>query len=281
MRIKRHHDRNEYALTADNIWVRNLCSEGPHFDINNLIQDKDCQLFLENEVDHRRKSINNFSSNTAKDVVIVSDGFGFSEKQHLLENFDSKITVIAVNGALRNWKYSGKTERHKRPLNWYVVNNPYPECKKFLPTHGFFPPCLMAARTDVYFADQYKGRKYLYSSSPTFLFRGLQPALYLDDYRNPICAAISLSYLMKARKILLFCCDNSFADERPGADRLENGLWSYPQQQVSNRIIDTMAYWLKTKEITISDYSSGAKYEHVPYIDEERLSNYFGEEEHV
>ena len=212
--------------------------------------------------------------------MIISDGYDFNKKQQLLEKLNNDIAIIAVNGALKKWKYADKKERYKRRMNWYVVNNPYPECQKFLPQHDFYPNCIMATRTNSDFAKKYKGIIHLYHPTPTNIFKGLQneSGIYIDDYRNPICAAISIAYKMKAEKIMLFCCDDSFADKRPLAEQLENGLWSYPQQQISHRVIDAMAYWLKLNNIVLADHSSCAKYEHVPYIAVEDFVKYFGDE---
>lgn len=282
MRIKKHQNRNEYVVTQDGIWVRNLCKKDvPCFDINNLVREEDCQLFLLNEVAHRSRGLSNINFPIQKKIAIISDGYDFEKKQKILENFDEKIAILAVNGVLKKWAYAGKKERHKRRINWYIVNNPYSECQKFLPLHEYYPNCIMATRTHIEFAKRYKGIIDLYHPTPTKIFGGLsnESNVYIDDYRNPICAAISIAYKMQAQKILLFCCDDSFPSQRPAAEPLENGLWCYPQHKTCHRIIDAMAYWLKTNNISIVDHSCCAKYEHAPYIEAEGLVNYFADDE--
>lgn len=281
MRIKKHKNKNEYAITANEVWVRNLCKQDvPYFDINNLIDIRDCQLFLSNEIDHKSKGINDIIFPIQKKVIIISDGYNFNKKQSILEKFKDDIAIIAVNGSLKKWKYAEKKERFKRRMNWYLVNNPYPECQKFLPNHEFYPSCIMATRTSTDFSKKYKGIIHLYHPTPTNVFKGLQndSKIYIDDYRNPICAAISVAYKMRAEKILLFCCDDSFEDSRPAAEQLENSLWCYPQHQMSHKIIDAMAYWLKINNISIADHSSCSKYKYLPYIAVEELIDYFGDE---
>ena len=114
-------------------------------------------------------------------------------------------------------------------------------------------------------------------SAPFFVDNIYESHVFIDDYRNPVCAALGIAYRMNAKKIMLFCCDDSFVDERPAAEKLENGLWAYPQHKISYRIIDGIGYWLKEKEIGIMNHSSGIKYVNIPYISQENLLNYFGE----
>ena len=47
MRIKKH-KKNEYSLSKDGVWVRNLCSKEKNFDINYLYKE-DKEICLENE----------------------------------------------------------------------------------------------------------------------------------------------------------------------------------------------------------------------------------------
>jgi hypothetical protein len=283
MIIKKHKTGNEYVLTAQNIWVRNPAN---HFarslDINHLVEERDCHLFLENEAHHRSLGLNevDFETRNNPNVVIVSDGYKFEEEQSQLEKFKDNVIVIGVNGSLAKWKYADKSERYKRAMNWYLANNPYPECKRFLPKHKYYPSCMVAARTNTDFVKDYKGKRYIYSPVRDRLYAGLVnfSGIFIDDYRNPICAAIGAALALKAKKILLFCCDDSFEDERPGSVQLENGLWTYPQHLVTFGIIDALAWWLKKAEISILDHSSGMKYKQIPYIAVDQAIDFFDED---
>jgi hypothetical protein len=280
MRIKIHKTRNQYILTNSNIWVRNFClPDVPPLDINHLVSENDCSLFLENEVCHRKKGINELDWGNYKheNVIIVSDGYEFDSKQLILEKFKEKIAVFGTNGSLCKWGYAAKDKRYKRAMTWYVVNNPYAEAKRFLPKHDYFPRCLAAARANADFLKSYKGHKHLYFPIKDRLYSGLShdSGVYVDDYRNPICASISLAFRAGAKKILLFCCDNSFDKERPGAESLENGLWQYPQQNISNEIMDAMGYWLKNVGIMIANHSSGPNFKNIQYITAEECIDFF------
>ena len=87
-----------------------------------------------------------------------------------------------------------------------------------------------------------------------------------------------MAYHFGAEKIMLFCCDDSFKDERPSSIKLENGLYEYEQQQVAHEIIDGMFYWLKNHpyyKTIIGDHSSSQEYKYATYINEEKVLQFF------
>lgn len=266
---------NSYIL-ADTIWVRDF-TKSSYIDINNLSNEKDHNIFLNNEIENYNRRLKLIDQDTYfhNNIVIVSNGYGFIEKHKILAKLPKdKVAIIAINGTLAKWRLLGKDcpPELRRPINWYVVNNPYPECIKFLPTqHRYFPRCIASTRTNPNFIKKYNGDVNLYVPTPSKEYSGPFSAQYkIDDYRNPICAAIDLAYRFRANKILLFCCDDSFEDSRPYAEKLENGLYSYPQQQLSRKIIDAKLYWLQEENIQVADYSSGIKLQHSLYINNEQ-----------
>jgi len=282
MIIKKHKNKNQYAI-VDGVYVRDFTAYGPiPVDLNRLYSAADHQLFIENEsenISYKMPGIDNEEMNHPH-VVIVSDGYNFDKHQHLLGKLPKNVAIIAVNGALRQWKLVGEKAEVKRSINYYVVNNPYQECLRFLPdTHRYYPKCVASTRTNPSFLRAYQGLKYLYSPTENEVYSGIKvrPAYRIDDYRNPICAALGLAYRFKAYKILLFCCDDSFADQRPTAVGLSNGLWCYPQQMASMKIIDANCHWLKTQNIEVKDFSSAGNYVNAPYINlkEDEIERYF------
>jgi hypothetical protein len=101
----------------------------------------------------------------------------------------------------------------------------------------------------------------------------------VDDYRNPICAAINLAYHFGVEKLGLFCCDDSFAEKRDGATQLPNGLWTYEPQLIAHGLIEGCLHWLKkTEKINIVDCSSGPIYKNVQYITPDNIKSYFSTE---
>lgn len=282
MKFKKHINKNEYLLTQDGIWVRNMCNSVPGVDINNLTDQNECLLYKNENVNQKQNIpfIDNkqiFHPN----IVVVSDGYNFEElHQKILPNFPKDITIIGTNRTLSKWKLVGEKATKKKAMNYYVVNNPYPECLRYLPrNHRYFPRCVSSTRTNPEFLEKYEGEKYLYTpiADEFYAAPDLSISYKIDDYRNPICAAINLAYRFGVRNLLLLCCDNAFKDERPGAVKTENGLWTYPQQMISQRIIDGNLYWLKNKNETNIGNHSSANYEWATYIDDERLLDFFKE----
>lgn len=280
MRIKKKYN-NEYLLSPAGIWVRNFTKkQSRYLDINKLTSGEDYRTILNNEVKNRYLDVPHIDTlgESHSLCVIISDGYKFQEAQQLISKLPREITILGVNGSLAKWNIS-----HRRNMGFYIVNNPYPECMSYIPTkHRYFPRCIASTRTYPDFISEYLG--YLTTYVPTPQVDYQTPTRYatyrIDDYRNPICAAISLAYRFGVQRLLLCCCDDSFEDERPAAVQLENNLWTYPQQIMSHHIIDSHLYWLSSKNIKVGNYSSGPKYTNAEYINsEEGLFNFFMEEE--
>ena len=281
MRIKRPEDQNEYLRTSQGMWVRNFTKKlVPYRDINHTLDKDDHFPLLKNEFENSRSRIpwidtENFYHDYA---VIISDGYGFEEKQELLDSLPPDVALIGVHGALRKWKHT-----NKRSLTYYIVNNPYEECMRYLPRRRIVPPrCIASTRTYSEFLAQYRGIKYRYSTVTEAEYDGQSSkeiSYKIDDYRNAICAAIGLCYQFDVQKILLFCCDDVFKEERPAAEQLENGFWMYPQQRIPHGLVDANSYWIQHGEYqqtVVADFSSGPKYEHIGYINEDKIKSFLG-----
>ncbi len=280
MRIKKHANGNQYLLTSQNKWVRNFTKNNVSLlDINNTIKTSDHFLFLKNETNNSFKRNQWVDSEQLQhsDIIIVSDGYDFSNKQNVLGKLPKNITILGVNGALNKWKIAS------RNINYYVVNNPYDECMRYLPKQGkVFPKCIASPRTNCDFMNNYRGTKMRYYpvNEQNYTTLGEKEVQWqIDDYRNSICAAIGLAYRFGVERLLLFCCDDAFKDERPGAVLLENGLWMYPQHEVAHGLIDGNLYWLTNQnyqKVLTGDCSSGPNYNNASYIKEEEILTFFG-----
>jgi hypothetical protein len=155
---------------------------------------------------------------------------------------------------------------------------------KFMPRKNRgLPKCIASTRTNYEFLFHYKDKGSIYKYCPVneegYTGRAYEKIKYqIDDYRNPICAALQLCYHFGTEKVLLFCCDDSFDQERPGAEKLHNGLWQYPQQNIAHGLIDATAYWLKSmkySETDVKDHSDGPLYENAAYINEDEIQSFF------
>lgn len=286
MRVKKDIlSKNEY-IAAEGVWVRNFTKENVRpLSLSKIIKHEDYNLLLTNEKTNHTLQLPGIANERFHfpKIIIVSDGHDFETRhQELLSLPD--VAVLAVNGALASWKLMGATV--KKPINFYVVNNPYQECCGYIPKRGkYYPACIASSRTNPKFLREYPGRKFTYESSPTRYFgEDRYEEYYIDDYRNPVCAAIGLAYRFGVEKLMLMCCDDSFVDERPGSVKMNNGLWTYPQHLKSQKIIDANLYWLKTQQhqVSIADYSSGPEYINAGYIGrvEEAIAFFQDEEPH-
>lgn len=274
MRI-RQRSRNRYLRTADGLWVRDLTAAAPAVDINPLTAPADRELLVANEVANSSGKWQTFEPRFSRHVCVVSDGHGFDGHRDLLEGLPPHVTIVGVNRSLARWKVPGRAMSH------YLATSPYDEALGGLPTaHRYFPPCLASVRTCPQFLRRYRGQVHLYRPAREEGFggspRGSLPVL--DEYRNPVCAAVSLAYLLGATKILLFCCDDSFADERPGAERLPNGLWSYPQHRIPHGLVDGMLHWVTRQEerrVVARSFSHGRDFANAPYIPAAEVAGFF------
>lgn len=279
MRIKKIY-KNEYILSKEKVWVRNLCSNSKNIDINKLY-DKESSLCIKNEFENLKVQKLDFPKLNIETVIICSDGLFWNEKQKILSKVSSECRIIGVNGALKKWKMVGKNAEFKKSMFLYLVNNPYKECMNYLPKeHRYYPNIISSIRAYPDFIKNYKSKTYFYTPSETPNYSSYPNLinLSLDDYRNPICASISLAYKMNAKKIILFCCDEAFEEYREGSVKMDNGYYQYPQQIMSQNIIDKQLYWLKQNQIEIFDHSSGIKYENASYINENQLISFFSKE---
>ena len=274
MRIKKHSNNNKYLSTDSGIWVRDFCTSAKRYeDINHLIPQKDFPILLNNELENKKGRYPNIDNENIvmNNIIIVSDGYDFESKQEILADLPEDVFIIGTNKALKYWSLIGK-----KTMNYYVINNPYVDSMSFLP-EKYFPKCISSTRTHFEFLNKYRGTKYTYFpvSEEGFSGLNLESSYRIDDYRNPICAAIGLAYKFGVQKLALFCCDNSFKDNRPSAERLESGFWTYPQQRISHELIDANLYWLSTQNVKICEHTNDYKFTNATYIKEEDIIGFF------
>lgn len=289
MRIKKAISSNEY-IRAGNVWVRNFSKRGvAPICLSHMYEKQDYQSVLKNEERNKSRARISDEKLRFRNIVIVSDGYKFKERHKFLSNLPSNVCVLTVNGALKGWKLVGKNiaPEKRKSVNAHVVNNPYREALMGLPEResAYYPVCISSIRTNSEFCERYIGDIYTYIPTPERVF-GYErnESYFIDDYRNPICAAIGLSYQFDVRKLLLLCCDDSIEEEKTHTVQLENGLWTYSHHLRSQEIIDANLYWLTHqdgKEVKVADFSSGNKYKNAAYIssDKEALDFFVDQEE--
>lgn len=272
--IKNHRNKNDYYYAGSGLWVRNFTKKlTSPIDINDLIPQADMMTMLGNENSNHSKMLQRIDTESFNHnkIVIVSDGYKFEEKHKLLEKLPNDVTIIGVSETLVKWESA-------RKMQYYVVNNPFEDCLQLLPKQQkIFPKCIASMRTNPEFTERFNGIVYSYSPTTTINYCGQRSEAdyFIDDYRNPICAAIGLSYRFNVQKLLLFCCDDVYNEYRPATEKLNNGLWIYPQQKVAHDLIDGNLYWLKKANINIGYNSDGPEYKHAEYIKEGDIIKFF------
>lgn len=278
MRIKKFRN-NEYVL-SEGLWIRNPCSAASPLDINSLGREE-TKVLLDNEIQNMRipgLQMDNLNKVNMEKAVICSDGFGWSARQLALAKMDKAVKIIGVNGSLTKWSMVGEKAECKKSMAFYLVNNPYRECMGYLPkSHRYYPNIVASTKTFPDFLKQYGSEPFFYKATRDLNYSGAssETSLSLDDYRNPVCAAISLAWKLGVKRLALLCCDESFEDERPNAVKMKNGLYQYPQQIMCQRIIDKQLYWLRRAGVKIADCSSGIEYESAEYIEIDGLEQFF------
>lgn len=261
--------RNRYAHAGDNLWVRDYASPA-YEDINDLVGPEDVRLMTDNEVANMALSPQPLATFTARheDVIVVNAGAGFDGGASV-ESAPEAAAVVAVGAALADW-------RAKRRPTYYVVNNPYRECLEYLPRGALWPRCVASVRTNPAFLRAYQGLRYYYVPTPSRNFGGLRwpsPG-HLDDYRNPLCAALGLAHRFGVRRLLLV------APDRGSTERLEgmveaNGQYYYPAQLTAARLVDACCFWLREGGVTVGVISGGPVYAHAQYITPEEVPAFF------
>jgi len=274
MLIKCHPNKNDYCLSKSGHWVRDFTKKTvqPH-DINDLMTLDDIKLMVENEFKNSLRKYQTFENDISHEkAVIIGDGYGFDTNIKLIESLPQDVITIGVNGAFARWNSN-------RRLNYYIVNNPYQECLYYYPqVIRIWPKCIASARTNPQFLEAYKGLLYLYTPTLSENFTGItKESLLIDDYRNPICAAIILCYKFGIKKLLFMSTLEMYEGERPGAQMAKNNLWVYPQQKLAHDLVDANLYWMQKVKTDVAYTGDDLDYEFASYISSDDLKGFFNE----
>lgn len=279
MRIKKLVNKNEYIQTKSGVWIRNFNKKGvPLLDINNLIAPHEFKQILLNEQENLRLSIPNIELEEFEhpDIVIISDGYGFeSACRDVLEKLPKTITIIGVNGSLKKWPIKS------RNMNYYLSNNPFREVMNDLPNRRTLPKGIFSSRVYHEFAEIYTGAKYFYDPVPskTYGLKNASSQIKIDDYRNPLVAAIRFAQIVGCQRLCLLCCDDLLSFERVGNKKLTENTWIFPQQIMAHEIIDGNLFWIKNSSIfpmSVVYNSCGLPFENADAIKTEDIAKYFG-----
>lgn len=275
IQIKNHRNKNDYALSRSGHWVRDFTKPlVKGIDINNLIPHSDMNLMLTNEMKNQEKLNQKIESEefSHPKIIIIGDGYKLDENQELLKTLSEDVVIIGVNSAFARWKGI-------RRMNYYVVNNPYDDCKNYLSSNNkVWPKCIASTRTSPQFMERYKGLTYIYAPVKDEVYSGINNDLeaFVDDYRNPVCAAIALAFRFKVKKLLLLSLLEMYEQKRPATDKVKD-LWIYPQQRMAHALIDTNLYWLQKVKIDVGHIDECLDYQFATYISKDSIKRFFND----
>lgn len=285
--IKNHQNKNRYLLTRTGHWVRDMFKRGcVPVDINDLIPPSEYGMMLDNVLENKGLQIESLSPEeiSARKVLIVSDGLDFDSLHRELWRLPKDVCILATNRAAAKWSLLGKKcpEGQKRAVNYFVANNPYREAMGMIPRDNqYYPKAIMSYRTHPDFVRHYLARSNIMLYHPTRESRFVQSpkvTATIDDYRNPICAAVSIAAKMGAYKIALLCCDQATRDERPGMIVTQKNTYIYKSHNIKHSILDGMFHWIRDGrefDVEIVDCSNGMNYENASYIGVGDLPEFF------
>lgn len=276
--VKNHKNGNEYIHVENNIWVRNFTLPfAKPIDINKLYKDEEIGIFIENENKNIFSKFPKFEPKdlSQKNVIIISDGFGFENINNIIENINIKNKfIILTNNSLKKW------DNLKVLPDLFIENNPFKECLNNI-SQKFYPNCLLSTRVNNRFLDFYKYKNInFYHPTPLENYNPISKnddSKHLDDYRNPICAAISYSYFCNAKNIFLIYCSEAFEKEKSGTVLHNDGMhYQYEQNKLSDKIIDHMLFWLKKKNNNFKIFQHGLEktFNFASYISNEQLTEF-------
>lgn len=254
--IKKHPNRNEY-LKVENIWVRNFAKKNVDpKDLNNLYDEQDIKDLVENEIKNKKlnhPSIGNEAVSYEK-MIIVSDGFMFSEHANIFKIMPENTCLITVNQALKLWNASIFP-------NYYLVLNTGINAMPLFPDKLY--PRLVASRRLYHdFLENYKNVIYFYDPVPDTYYQSQMSKdslLLIDDYRNPICACIGLANYFNVEKLYLAFCSHAFKEYREGTIKIGSGVFQYPQQRLADQVVDGNLFWLNAARPNMQIYHTGIK----------------------
>lgn len=238
--FRKHPNQNEY-LKCENYWIRNFAGTNVNpVDVNKFFRQEEVSYLVDNEVrnsNHRYPVLEPELFNRFKDVLIVGDGLGFDQHK-LFKMARPNLCCITVNSAARFWQAS-------LPIEFLIVNNPSSTAMNGLPIRNH--PKLIANRKTHYpFIKNYKNIIYLYDSVADEEYQtsmSKNSDLHLDDYRNPICAAISLAHKYCKGNLYLAFCSSGYPEEKDGAIKVDENFYQYPAQKTADSIVDGNLFW--------------------------------------
>lgn len=265
--FKKHKNSNEYLKVGD-YWVRNFYGESLKAkDVNNFYYNVDIKYIIDNEMKNsnmRHPYLEMELFRKYKRTIIFSDGYDFEKNHKLFDRISPDVLCIAVNQAARFWNAASFPD-------FLLINNPDEVCLTGMPVSKF--PALIASRkTCNRFLQNYKNIIYIYDSVSDEYYESQvskNSEFHLDDYRNPICAAISLASKFVRGDIYLAFCSTAYKEKRDGMSEIDQGIYQYGPQSLADKMVDGNLFWYRIGNGSSKIFHTGVKnsFKFSTYID--------------
>jgi hypothetical protein len=271
--LKKHLNQNEYAKVGK-YWVRNFSAPSiKPWDINNFYYDVNLKEIIDNEMKNSRTNssiLENQVFSKYRNFLIVSDGYGFDNHKNF-SNLPPSVCLIVVNQAARLWECS-------RLPDFFLINNPSKLCMTSYPTR-IFPQLIANKRTNNEFIKRYPNIVYFYDSVPDSYYQSVvngDSADHIDDYRNPICAAIGIINRFAKGNIFLAFCSSAYSNKRDGMIEVSPEIYQYEPQRTADQLIDANLFFYKFGRPNSNIFYTGYKnnFKFAKYVDLPELIGY-------
>lgn len=273
VQIKKTSDRAKYVLSGDAGWVRDFT--GNHGVILSDVYDTNSvRVAVANESANRTYNLPMIDreSIVSPHVVVVSDGTDLQAVLPLVNVFSKQKTlIVGVNNSLSSQEFFP---------HYYISNHQGEESLSLIPKQRVLPNLIASCRANSSFVRKYRQRggvAFIYVPTPSRQFSSnlFKSNFTIDDYRNPICAAINLAYRWNAIKLTLLAPHDFYAESKAGTQKIRNGVNIYPQQKTAHNYVDGCLYWLREHGCETTAVTSGLSFSNANTLTPSEAEEFF------
>lgn len=255
VQIKKTSDRAKYVLSGDAGWVRDFTGTSGVI-LSDTYDTDSLRIAVANESVNRTYNLPMIDreSITSPHVVVVSDGTDLQAVLPLVNVLSKQKTlIIGVNNSLSAQEFFPR---------YYLSNHPGEESLSLIPRQRVLPNLIASCRTNSSFVRKYRQRggvAFVYVPTPSHRFSSnlFKSNFTIDDYRNPICAAINFAYRWGAMRFTLFAPHDYYSESKAGTQKIRDGVNIYPQQTTAHNYVDGCLYWLREHGCETTAVTSG------------------------
>lgn len=264
-------DKAKYILSKNGYWVRNFFSDiGDYkFDYYN----HDIKELTNNEIMIKSLNIPSIDKEIIRTekIAIISSGTDIENCRNIIKKLiNKKYFLLGVNDILNKGIFP----------NYYINCDTTNYCIRHIPKKArILPQLIVSSKSCAEFVKLYKSKGSVYYYIPTMNSKynlKNKSSYTIDDYRDPICAAINFASRWST-DIVLISPQNFFKEMKDGMEKIDDNKYIYPQQKISHYFADSLCYWAKEEGgCDISVVSTGMKYENANNLSIEQAEELYG-----